>query len=105
MNGIRHRLLHLLRQRLLQRLGHLAVTRRVAHFAGLLVAAGIVDGLENAALVGAQNRFIRDRFASGVGRKRADARWGIAGGRRGTYVWELMLELGWGLLLDLGWDL
>ena len=45
MNGIRHRLLHLLRQRLLQRLGHLAVTRRVAHFAGLLVAASVVDGL------------------------------------------------------------
>ena len=45
MNNIRHSLLHLLRQCLLQRLRHLAVTRGVAYFARLLVGAGVVDRL------------------------------------------------------------
>lgn len=42
-NNIWDRLLHLLGQRLLQRLRHFTIPRRVAHFAGLLVAAGVVD--------------------------------------------------------------
>lgn len=52
MDRIRNRLLNLLRQRLLQGLWHLAVASRVAHFARLLVAAGVVDGLLRSALAG-----------------------------------------------------
>jgi hypothetical protein len=50
MNRIRNRLLHLLRQRLLQGLWHLALTSSVAHFARFLVTASIVDGLLRSAL-------------------------------------------------------
>lgn len=45
MDRIRHRLLYLLRQRLLQRDRHLTVPRRVAHLAGVLVTVGVVNGL------------------------------------------------------------
>jgi hypothetical protein len=86
MNRIRNRLLHLLRQRLLQGLWHLAVARRVAHFARLLVAAGVVDGLLRSVLacwtLSSQPSWVEQE----------------------TYIWELMLELGRGLFLDLAWD-
>jgi len=45
MNLVRHNLLHLLRQPLLQRLRHLGIARRVADFARLRVAAGVVQGV------------------------------------------------------------
>ena len=86
MNRIRNRLLHLLGQRLLQDLWHLAVTSSVAHFARFLVTASIVDGLLRSAL----------------------ACWTLSSQpsrvEQETYIWELMLELGRGLFLDLAWD-
>lgn len=45
MNGIRHHLLHLLGQRLLQSQWNLAVSNGVADLASLLVGARVVDGI------------------------------------------------------------
>ena len=44
-DGIRYSLLDLLRQRLLKCLRYLAVADGVAHFASLLIAARVVDGI------------------------------------------------------------
>ena len=91
MDRIRNRLLNLLGQRLLQGLWHFAVARRVAHFARLLVAAGVVDGLLKSALACWTLSYPPHHPG-----------WNMV--EQGTYIWELMLELGGGLFLDLGWD-
>lgn len=45
MNSIRDGLLHLLRQRFLQCLGHYGVTSCVGHFPGVFVGVCVVDGV------------------------------------------------------------